>query len=136
MINQQSNNKASGYTSKQCDAGIPISGRTNDTGIYEIVKVTTEGEIIGAYEAADKAINNHPYLIDVTSPVLIGNFLKIVPILPTILDTGASTWASQDNLVMDASLFAGVTLSGIQLPIYMKMTSVKIVSGLLLVYMN
>ena len=45
MIGQNSNNKATGYTAKECDAGIPISGRTSDTGTYEILKVNADGSI-------------------------------------------------------------------------------------------
>ena len=136
MITIQSNNKASGFASKQCDAGTAISGRTNDTGTYEIIKVSSEGEIITAFEDADKAISNHPFVIDVTSVALLGTFFKIVPLTAVILDVPACTWATQDNGVMDATLLIGVTLSGNSAPIYMKMTSVKVLSGTLMVYVS
>lgn len=45
MINQLSNNKPSGTTSKQCDSGIPIMGRTSDTGEYQILKVNADGSL-------------------------------------------------------------------------------------------
>ena len=47
MIGQNSNNKATGYTAKECDAGIPISGRTGDTGTYEIIKTLADGTLAG-----------------------------------------------------------------------------------------
>lgn len=45
MISQNSNNKPSGSTAVQCDAGIPIMGRTADTGVYEILKVNADGSL-------------------------------------------------------------------------------------------
>jgi hypothetical protein len=45
MITQNSNNKPSGSTAVQCDAGIPIMGRTADTGVYQIIKVNPDGSI-------------------------------------------------------------------------------------------
>lgn len=47
MIGQNSNNKATGYTAKECDAGIPISGRTGQTGSYEIIKTLADGTLAG-----------------------------------------------------------------------------------------
>lgn len=61
MIGQNSNNKATGYTAKECDAGIPISGRTGDTGTYEIIKTLPDGTIIVQQPLADTII---PYAID------------------------------------------------------------------------
>lgn len=45
MISQNSNNKPSGSTAVQCDAGIPIMGRTGDTGVYQILKVNADGSL-------------------------------------------------------------------------------------------
>lgn len=44
-IQQNSNNRPSGSTAKACDAGIPIMGRTASTGVYEIIKVNTDGSL-------------------------------------------------------------------------------------------
>jgi hypothetical protein len=44
MISQIANNKASGLTGKDCDAGIPIVGRTSGN-VYEIVKVENDGTL-------------------------------------------------------------------------------------------
>ena len=45
MIGQNSNNKPSGATAKQCDAGLPISGRTSSTGVYEVLKLNVDGSV-------------------------------------------------------------------------------------------
>ena len=55
MIGQNSNNKATGYTAKECDAGIPISGRTGDTGTYEIIKTLADGTLAGFPSATSGA---------------------------------------------------------------------------------
>ena len=52
MINQISNNKPSGYQSINCDAGVPISGRTSDTGSYQILKLNADGSITSASPVA------------------------------------------------------------------------------------
>lgn len=44
-IQQNSNNRPSGSTAKACDAGIPIVGRTASTGVYEILKVNSDGSL-------------------------------------------------------------------------------------------
>jgi hypothetical protein len=46
MINQLSNNKPSGYQSVDCDAGIPISGRTASNGSYQILKLSDTGSLL------------------------------------------------------------------------------------------
>lgn len=45
MISQNSNNKPSGSTAVQCDSGIPLIGRTGDTGVYQILKVNADGSL-------------------------------------------------------------------------------------------
>ena len=47
MIAQSSNNRPSGSTAKQCDAGIPVVGRTSATGEYQILKVNPDGSLAG-----------------------------------------------------------------------------------------
>lgn len=71
MIGQNSNNKATGYTAKECDAGIPISGRTGDTGTYEIIKVNADGSL---------AVNTGPTPITGlgTGNIGVGGFLTNV----------------------------------------------------------
>lgn len=44
-ITQVSNNRPAGSTAKSCDAGIPIVGRTSATGVYEILKVNSDGSL-------------------------------------------------------------------------------------------
>ena len=45
MISEVNNTRASGSSSIQCDAGVPISGRTSDTGVYNILKVNADGSL-------------------------------------------------------------------------------------------
>lgn len=68
MIGQNSNNKATGYTAKECDAGIPISGRTGDTGTYEIIKVNADGSL---------AISGGP------TPLTNANYIQSNPVIFT-----------------------------------------------------
>jgi hypothetical protein len=44
MINQNSNNKPSGFVGRECDAGTPISGKT-DNNQYQILRLNTDGTI-------------------------------------------------------------------------------------------
>ena len=43
-ITQNSNNKPSGFVGRECDAGTPISGKT-DSNIYQILKVNNDGTL-------------------------------------------------------------------------------------------
>lgn len=61
MIGQNSNNKATGYTAKECDAGLPISGRTSSTGTYEIIKTLDDGTLIVQQPLSDSVL---PYAMD------------------------------------------------------------------------
>jgi hypothetical protein len=45
MINQNSNNKPSGFQSVDCDSGLPVSGRTAANGNYQILKVNPDGTL-------------------------------------------------------------------------------------------
>ena len=45
MISSMNTTKPSGSTAIQCDAGTPISGRTGDTGTYEILNLLPGGGI-------------------------------------------------------------------------------------------
>jgi len=69
MIGQNSNNKATGYTAKECDAGIPISGRTSDTGTYEIIKVNPDGSLAISGGGGVTPLPNANYLQ--SNPVLL-----------------------------------------------------------------
>ena len=135
MVNNQSNNKPSGLTAVACDAGTPISARTNDTGVYEIVKCTTEGEIITALAYQEAAISKHPYVVtSANSPFpVLGTGFKFVPITATILDVPNCTFPTQDNGVFDASLLVGVTFAG-ENPVYVSFTQFSVLSGTVLVY--
>jgi hypothetical protein len=70
MITQVANNKPSGYQSVQCDAGIPVSGRTSDTGSYQILKLNADGGLAGlpTYINTIADIGNNP----VSIPLSIG----------------------------------------------------------------
>jgi hypothetical protein len=45
MVSNVNNQKASGSSAIQCDAGSPISGRTADDGVYQILKVNADGSL-------------------------------------------------------------------------------------------
>lgn len=49
MIGQNSNNRNVGTSTKDCDAGLPIAGRTggNVTDSYQILKLTNDGTLAG-----------------------------------------------------------------------------------------
>jgi hypothetical protein len=71
MIGEVNNTRASGSTSIQCDAGVPISGRTSDTGVYNILKVNADGSLPTGL--VPEATTNVPYLnsprVSVLNPV-------------------------------------------------------------------
>ena len=46
MIANALSPKPSGYQSNECDAGVPISGRTSATGTYQILQLTPSGSMI------------------------------------------------------------------------------------------
>jgi len=45
MISTVNTQKPTGSTAIQCDPGTPISGRTSDTGTYQILKVNPDGSL-------------------------------------------------------------------------------------------
>lgn len=45
MIGFFSNNKPAGKIALQCDAGSPMMGRTSDTGVYQMLKVNSDGSL-------------------------------------------------------------------------------------------
>jgi len=49
MIGQNSNNRNVGTSTKDCDAGLPIAGRTggSSTDSYQIIKTTNDGTLAG-----------------------------------------------------------------------------------------
>ena len=53
MIGTISNNRPSGSTTKECDAGTPISGRTASNGVYQILKVGADGGLLSGAPLPD-----------------------------------------------------------------------------------
>jgi hypothetical protein len=68
MIAQSSNNKPSGFRSKSCDAGIPIMGRTSDTGVYDILKINSDGSLMTATNIPISGIPNNDVTTAVNNP--------------------------------------------------------------------
>lgn len=47
MISNVNNQKPVGTPAQQCDPGVPVMGRTGDTGTYQILKVNADGSLPG-----------------------------------------------------------------------------------------
>jgi len=76
MITQVSNNRPSGSTAKQCDAGIPVVGRTDATGQYQIIKVAADGTVATNAGATPLSDTTTPYsLLPSTTPLPIAGAL-------------------------------------------------------------
>ena len=93
MISQISNNKPSGYQSIDCDAGIPISGRTASNGSYQILKLSDAGSLLVKSGVSATSVN---YQIESLVPVVTGAigvkavsiFLGNFNVIPTAISEG------------------------------------------------
>lgn len=119
MIGQNSNNKATGYTAKACDAGIPISGRTGDTGTYEIIKTLADGTIAG-------------FPSPLNAPIYSGTNLSFfavpggLPPANTYLGSAVAAFAVTENgqyLVNPVFIYPGATGGGISFVLYKTTTT-------------
>jgi len=89
MINQVSNNKPSGFQSKECDAGIPISGRTSDNGTYQILKLLPNGIVANQSPIVAQYVGlPTTQIFVVPAAVTAGRFLGILPAFLTIDERG------------------------------------------------
>ncbi len=89
MISSMNTTKPSGSTAIQCDAGTPISGRTGDTGTYEILNLLPGGGISQGQNITASYIS--PVLAIVLPPggaLVAGNFIGSVNSVITIPETG------------------------------------------------
>jgi hypothetical protein len=107
MISQDSNNRPSGSTAVQCDAGIPIMGRTGDTGVYQILKVNADGSL----PTPSVTIPTFPDLITPTVNVLApaGAFAANIIIA---YDGGFVTVATAGNFIIRPFFMANLTVLG------------------------
>lgn len=92
MIGQNSNNRASGITAKDCDAGIPISGRTSGTGTYQILKVNADGSLPGGETPLPDATTSY---MAQAQPIAVPpgafaatTFLDVTQITAVVIDAG------------------------------------------------
>lgn len=94
MINQVSNNKPSGFQSIDCDAGVPIMGRTASDGSYQIFKVNSDGSLPFASSLADTGT---AYALSPANiPSVLGAFaggvlIDYIDVITTSIDAGAYT---------------------------------------------
>lgn len=107
MISQNSNNKPSGSTAVQCDAGIPIMGRTGDTGVYQILKVNADGSL----PTPSVTIPTFPDLISPNATVLAPAGAKAANL---ILSYGSFTVnvATAGNFTIRPFFIANLTVLG------------------------
>lgn len=107
MISQDSNNRPSGSTAVQCDAGIPIMGRTSDTGVYQILKVNADGSL----PTASVTIPTFPDLLTPNATVLAPAGAKAANI---ILSYGTFTVnvATAGNFTIRPFFMADLTVLG------------------------
>lgn len=85
MIQVVSNNKPSGFQSKECDSGIPVSGRTADNGTYQILKLLPNGTIANQYPITAQYVGL-PNLVFGVAPAVVtaGRYLGVIPSILTI----------------------------------------------------
>jgi hypothetical protein len=107
MISQNSNNKPTGSTAVQCDAGIPVMGRTGDTGVYQILKVNADGSL----PTPSVTIPTFPDLITPTANVLApaGAFAANIIIA---YDSGFVTVATAGNFIIRPFFMAQLAVLG------------------------
>lgn len=111
MITQVANNKPSGFQSVQCDAGIPVSGRTSDTGSYQILKLNANGSLA----PSNITQTGVPYIGTPTAIALVpglppnNTFLGSVPATSVPITT-AGTYRLNPTF-----LFEGTTAGGISI---------------------
>jgi hypothetical protein len=89
MIQQVSNNKPSGFSSKECDSGIPVSGRTADNGTYQILKLLPNGISANQFPIATQYVGL-PQIVFGVAPATVtaGRYLGILPSILTIPQRG------------------------------------------------
>lgn len=125
MIGQNSNNRASGISAKECDAGIPIVGRTSANGQYEIIKVAADGTIVTNAGASPIPDSTTPYLLQpAVNPITIPGLMPpdvlmctqqitgiinegVYRVNPTIIFDGAISGSVNMALVKQSSVVGG-----------------------------
>jgi hypothetical protein len=112
MINQLSNNKPSGYQSINCDAGVPISGRTASNGSYQILKVSDAGALLVQSTVDATGVN---YNIENSAPVTIGTGLigagvYLFTVSVTTVSLSAGTYTISPSVFMEGAGTGSISL--------------------------
>lgn len=113
MISQISNNKPSGYQSIDCDAGIPISGRTASNGSYQILKLSDTGSLlvqsgVGASSVQYQIESNVGTPTGAIGGKVAGIFLGNFNVITTAISSGWYTISP--SFIAEASSGGAVTL--------------------------
>jgi hypothetical protein len=121
MINQIANNKPSGYQSNECDAGIPISGRTDINGSYQILKLNANGSLAPSSTpisstASYIGINPTAIALVVGAPAL-NTYLGTAPVF------GATTISEGLYAINPAFMFQGTVAGGLNFVLYKQTTN-------------
>jgi hypothetical protein len=113
MITQLSNNKPSGYQSIDCDAGIPISGRTASNGSYQILKLSDTGSLL-VQSTVDASGVSYQIESNVGTPTGVvgakasGIFLGDTDVITTAISSG--TYTISPSFVAEANSGGAITL--------------------------
>jgi hypothetical protein len=126
MITQNSNNKPTGYTGKQCDSGIPISGRTSSYD-YQIIKVNPDGSLVSGVSYLAGTGN---YIMNNAQPVgIVGGAPPSTTYLGSIPVGGTITAGSYT--INPVLLYDGGAGGGISFLLYKQSTTIDTyISGL------
>jgi hypothetical protein len=130
MINQIANNKPSGYQSNECDAGIPISGRTDVNGSYQILKLNANGSLA----PSSTPISSTASYIGINPSAIA--LIPGVPALNTYLGNapifGATTISAGLYAINPAFMFEGAVGGGLNFVLYKQTTNLDTYIGTLL----
>jgi hypothetical protein len=113
MISQISNNKPSGYQSVDCDAGIPISGRTASNGSYQILKLSDTGSLL-VQSGIDASAVAYQIESNVGTPTgaiggkVAGIFLGTTAVITTAISSGFYTISP--SFIAEANSGGAITL--------------------------
>jgi hypothetical protein len=110
MINSMNITKPSGSASIQCDAGTPMSGRTGNTGTYEILNLLPGGAIpTGANITANYVNPPIPIALPPGGALGVNVIIGVVSSVITILENGL--YNLQPFVLFTSSTGAGSTIS-------------------------
>jgi hypothetical protein len=111
MINQNSNNKPSGFASVECDSGTPVCGRTATNGSYQILKVNQDGTL----NTTSQTVAPAEYL-QFANPITVPTGALAANTYIASLELGA--YDSGIYKINPAFIFNGATTGGISFLLY------------------